>query len=165
MGLIGKIKKASETIDDIKRKVSGEPKQEIATIEITGFFALKEDGIMRVLEANPLFELGTKELVEKGYGGKRIYKFFPDYKYGIELIPEPENPYDKNAVAVAITGAKIGHIPRDQTLWIKKLMKSGKIINMQVEVKGGPVRKIFTDGVSMAYFNEYQPKITIEYNS
>ncbi len=28
------------------------------------------------------------------------------------LVPEPDNPYDPNAVAVYIAGRKVGHLPR-----------------------------------------------------
>ena len=33
----------------------------------------------------------------------------------VEVIPEPENPYDKNAKAVFIDGKKIGYIPKTST--------------------------------------------------
>jgi HIRAN domain len=31
---------------------------------------------------------------------------------GAELIPEPDNPFDRNAVYVTISGEKVGYLPR-----------------------------------------------------
>ena len=33
----------------------------------------------------------------------------------VEIIPEPENPYDKNAKAVYVDAKKIGYIPKAET--------------------------------------------------
>lgn len=163
MGLFDKIKSATNTIAEVKEKITSEPQQKSTTLKIEGFFQLKEADLMELLNSNPNFELSTKELVEKGYGGKRVYKFFSEYDYGISLIPEPGNQYDKDAVMVAMHGRKIGYIPRDNNIWVKRLLKKNAINNMKVTVKGGPIRKIYSNGTSMAYFNDYDPKITIEY--
>ena len=43
----------------------------------------------------------------------------PDELQDIEkwahLIPEPENPWDRNAVAVYVDGRKVGYLPREHT--------------------------------------------------
>src|SRR6476469_1220661 len=33
-----------------------------------------------------------------------------------ELVPEPDNPHDPNAVAVRIDGRPVGYLPRDEAL-------------------------------------------------
>ena len=163
MGLFDKIKSATNTIVEVKEKMTTEPQQKSVTLKIEGFFHLKEADLMEILNSNPNFELSTKELVKKGYGGKRVYKFYSEYDYGISLIPEPGNKYDKDAVIVAMQGRKLGYIPKDNNVWIKKLLKKNSINTMKVTIKGGPIRKIYPNETSMAYFNDYDPKITIEY--
>lgn len=34
-------------------------------------------------------------------------------EFAIELVPEPQNPYDKHAVAVIAGGGVVGYLPRD----------------------------------------------------
>jgi len=43
----------------------------------------------------------------------------------LELSPEPENPYDPNAVAILFEGEKIGYIPREYSAYISSLLQQG----------------------------------------
>lgn len=47
----------------------------------------------------------------------------------IQLVHQPDNPYDKNAVAVKVkkTGAMLGYISRELALKYAALINSGKI--------------------------------------
>jgi len=38
------------------------------------------------------------------------------------LIPDPDNPYDANAVRVEIDGKKVGHLPREMTSVFHNIM-------------------------------------------
>lgn len=40
------------------------------------------------------------------------------------LIIENNNPYDKNAIAIEILGAKVGYIPKNENKAVKKLLNS-----------------------------------------
>ncbi len=167
MGLLGKIvKKATNTVaTDIKRSDTHteQANQTSETLECRGFHALREEGMLKTLRLDKDFDLSTQDLIEKGYAGKKVYRFQPTYKYGIKLVPEPKNEYDKNAVMITLNGTKIGYIPREDAPRIKTLLKQGKIKSVTFRVTGGPMRKIFEDGTSMANCYEYDPKITITY--
>jgi very-short-patch-repair endonuclease len=58
-----------------------------------------------------------------------------------QLLPEPENPYDRNAVRVEIDGEKVGHLPRDLAALVAEaltqLAKSGPVTS-RAELKGSP---------------------------
>lgn len=43
----------------------------------------------------------------KGISGKRV-------ACSALLVPEPSNPYDRNAVQVIVSGALVGYLPRDE---------------------------------------------------
>lgn len=73
--------------------------------------------MMSVLELNPNYK-------EPKSTEKTVYK----YKYfekECELIPEPKNKYDKDAIKVCYGGVHIGYVPAAWTDDVKKLMKAG----------------------------------------
>lgn len=43
----------------------------------------------------------------------------------VELIPQPENPYDKNTVIVACKGKQLGYLPRSENRHIAKILNAG----------------------------------------
>lgn len=59
------------------------------------------------------------------------------------LVPEPENEYDPNAVAVQIGGRLVGYLPRDLasrfSAAIRSLGSDGKPVGCKAEIRGsGP---------------------------
>lgn len=58
-----------------------------------------------------------------------------------QLIPEPENQFDKNAIAVFVTldgePAHIGYVPRQLAEWIAPLLKGETIGGKVTEITGG----------------------------
>ena len=57
--------------------------------------------------------------------GKQIYQ--KEALTELELIPEPENPYDNKAVGVWLEGKKMGYIPRKQNKAIFLALQQGSI--------------------------------------
>lgn len=129
--------------------------------QIQGMFALRDEELLTALRCNPDFELSTQDLIEKGYAGKRVYRFEPGYRYGVTLVPEPKNPHDKNAVMVQINGNKVGYIPREEALDVKKALKKGLITGARCYIRGGPTRRIFENGTSMANSYDFEPVVTL----
>lgn len=71
------------------------------------------DGIKKAFTINEDFSLYKKKMLEKYPVGSKIMKYNPKIKYPAELVPDPENPYDKNAIRVMVNDNQIGHIDRD----------------------------------------------------
>ena len=70
---------------------------------------------------------------KKPFGDRRVYK----YKFmegPCELVPEPKNPTDKNAVMVVCGGVHVGYVPADQAAQIKKLIKK---YDATIKIHGG----------------------------
>ena len=49
---------------------------------------------------------------------------------GVELIPEPTNKHDKNAIKVILDGVQIGYIPSDQTNIVRKKLKQKALLRV-----------------------------------
>lgn len=47
----------------------------------------------------------------------------------VTLVREPENPFDPNAVAVHISGVKVGHLARADAALIASVMDAGNTVN------------------------------------
>lgn len=53
------------------------------------------------------------------------YSKYPIFKTSkVELIPEPENKHDENAIKILIDGVHLGYVPRDQTKEIHGELKN-----------------------------------------
>lgn len=93
---------------------------------------------------NPFYSSTKKELIDEGMENEKIYKW--DYiPQNVELIEEPDNPYDSNAIKVVLDGVYIGYIKRGSCAHVKKLMHSGKIVKIQAEVTGGKYKYLSCD--------------------
>lgn len=62
-----------------------------------------------------------------------------------EIVPEPENEYDPNAVAIYLHGKKIGHVKKGRCSRIKNLLKSEKFKGSDLEMHGGNYKKVRYD--------------------
>ena len=56
-----------------------------------------------------------------------ILEIWKSLKIGdrVELIPEPENPYDHNAVMVLCRGKQLGYLPRSENRHIARILNAG----------------------------------------
>ena len=66
-----------------------------------------EKNIQALARNNPKWALTAKEIIDIGDADRRIYRY--NYVHTpVALVPEPENPHDKNALAVKIDGMTVG---------------------------------------------------------
>lgn len=56
-----------------------------------------------------------------------VLEIWKELKIGelLELIPEPENRYDKHAVMVTYKGKQLGYLPRSENRHIAKILNAG----------------------------------------
>ena len=67
--------------------------------------------------------------------GTKYYNIPKDINIGtsLDLIPEPENKYDSNAIAVFANGEKIGHVPKNRLQdMIHDFIKRGDILTARI---------------------------------
>lgn len=113
------------------------------TFHIAGT-SYREDAILTLAEENDDYNLSKKELIDNGMEDERIYKYyFPTMRS--ELIPEPDNPHDPNAIKVLVNGVHIGYVKAGSCSHVKNLLGSGKVSSYGVDIAGGPFKRIYED--------------------
>lgn len=88
---------------------------------------------MRFAKSNPDYSLSRKKIIENGLTNKRIMQYNFDFKH-IELVEEPDNKYDSNAIKVLADGAMIGYIRKEECAHVKDMIRNGEINRVELEV-------------------------------
>ena len=120
------------------------------TVKITGTQYYLE-GIKSLMVENPDFSLSKTELAESYEPGDWV----PQYESAanhVELIPEPENEHDKNAVRCEINGVQVGYVKKGSCSHVKNLLKSPDFKGIVLEkFYCGKVKKIYDDDEGKIY--------------
>lgn len=116
----------------------------ITPYPVKGVFAHEKDIFHNLMEINPEFSYTKSELIENCVAGFPVYKWIPK-ELPAELIPEPDNKYDPNAVRVVYGGITIGHIPRESCLDVLAVINEGRLLNVAVEITGGNFKLLEED--------------------
>lgn len=104
----------------------------------------RQDAIKSLGQYNEDYKLTKSELARFGFEGDRVYEL--EFNPGtVELIEEPENEHDPNAVKVVVDGVHIGYIKRGSCSRVKKQIREGMIENITAEIKGGKYKEL-SDG-------------------
>lgn len=85
------------------------------------------------------FGCSDEDFISKHSDGKRVY----EYSFAsvpVELIPEPNNPYDPNAIAVIASGEKIGYVPRELCKTVSELISCE--YSVRAKIGGGASKKV-----------------------
>lgn len=105
------------------------------TIKVVGTSFYKDE-IEGIGDENENYTLTKKGIIDEGLEDERIYQY--DFYPGkVELVPDPENEHDKNAIKVIVDGYQIGHVPADKCAYVHGLLSSGRIRKVDVEIYGG----------------------------
>lgn len=105
------------------------------------------DELLELAHENEDYHLSKKELEEEYYGTDPIYQyeFFPDK---VELVPEPTNEYDPNAIKVIVDGQHIGYIKKGLCNHIHKLINENRIMSIDCDIYGGNYKELIVDDYS-----------------
>ncbi len=105
------------------------------TIKVVGTSFYK-DKIEELGDENDNYTLTKKGIIDAGLEDERIYQY--DFCPGkVELVPDPENEHDKNAIKVIVGGYQIGHIPAAKCAHVLGLLTANKIRKVDAEIYGG----------------------------
>lgn len=90
---------------------------------------------------NDEYSYSKKELIEEELTGMRIWKY--DFHADeVELVPEPDNPYDPNAIKVMIDGSHVGYIKAGSCVHLLKVLREGRLGKIEAIVGGGPYKYV-----------------------
>lgn len=115
--------------------------------------------ILKLATKNPAYALSKKEIIAKKLYDQKIFEYtFAPQK--TELIPEPTNPHDPNAIKVVIDGQLVGYVKTGSCARILKLIKENRIARIDGEIYGGNY-KMFYDGELLTEKGNFKVRISI----
>jgi len=112
------------------------------TFKVAGV-SFRQDTLAKLGKKNPDYALKAADLKKKyptGYVYEYVYKSIVP-----ELVAEPENEHDPNAIAIYANGEKVGYVKKGSTSRIRNIMKDRKVLDMRLDIKGGNRRGYFSD--------------------
>ncbi len=137
--------------DTLKKKLIPDPvPTNPVTFEIAGLFAYEAEA-KAVMGENPKLKKARKR------EGSKIFVLSP-FDGNCEIIPEPDNQHDKNALKVVVNGQHIGYVPQYMQEQTVKRLKAGQFA--VVKLLGGNYR-MYEDGEWITYKNSIKGTVTI----
>lgn len=102
------------------------------------------DAIMELAQENPDYDLTKREIIDDDLTDERIYQYtFTDGP--VELVDDPDNEHDPNAIKVLIAGQHIGYIKRGSTGRVHNLQRAGRVLGVTAEIYGGKYKVVTCD--------------------
>lgn len=100
----------------------------------------KKDNILKLATENPDYYASLEQRIEDGTEGR-------EYRYNFnvrtaELVNEPENPHDPDAIRVDFDGIPVGYIGQDNIKTVRSLMEEGRIERVRPALFGGEYREL-----------------------
>lgn len=118
------------------------------------------DSIARCMKKNPKYRLPDDEIID--LGSDRVYEFFPLDSNAI-LMPEPNNPHDKNAVMVLVENNLVGYVPAEYALFVKDLIVRKSLSFASVSILGGNMKMIYPNNDIIISQNSFRVKLKFVY--
>ena len=94
--------------------------------------------IMSVCRSVPAFQQADEEFLRKHTTDRRVWQYKFTDAAG-ELVPEPTNEADPNAIMVVVDGQTVGYVPADQTAAVRSLIRQPH--EVAVSIHGGPWKR------------------------
>lgn len=105
------------------------------------------DDIMENLATdNDDYSLTKKELLDEYSEGDKIFKYEFETT-PLEIIPEPENEHDPDAIKVVVNGTKVGYIKKGATKQVRSLLESPDFSGKSIEIYGGEYKTIYDGNI------------------
>lgn len=139
-----KAKKTAETEPAPAEETAPAPTDRITSYELKGVFKCEKEIFRALMEENPEYNCTKRELIDCCAIGYPVYKWVPK-ALPAKLVPEPENPYDPNAIKVLVGDTMIGYIPKGKTEKVRKVLDEGRLLNVAYEITGGKYKLITED--------------------
>lgn len=119
------------------------PQYKIENHHVAGT-SFRQKDIASLAYENYEYDMSKNELIDEFDENEKIYKYdFNPNK--IELIEEPDNPHDPNAIKVVIDDVLVGYIKKNSCSRVRNLLHSNSIIKIDAEISGGPYKIIYCD--------------------
>lgn len=133
-----------EVVVQEEDSTSTEPEYQYYDFKVAGISFRENDIIDQIMIENDDYDLSKREAVELELIDERIYRYI-GAPSDVQLIPEPDNPHDENAVKVISDGLHIGYVPAGKTKKVKQILSTKDIISISCDIYGGQYKFISED--------------------
>lgn len=133
-----KLAKPKDVQPDLVADPIPQPVQEkdVKYFTVAGFDHYQNELAALLEEKNEEYSYSAKKMMEEYLG--RIYQYEIEYRL-VQFVPEPENEFDPNAIAVYCDGVKIGYVP------IKNQKDVEGLTSAEAEIYGGKWKEVVGD--------------------
>ena len=121
---------------------------ELYNFAVAGVRYHEDEIIEGLMDENPDYELTKKEIEEDGLEDTFLYKYSVAFA-DVDLVPEPDNQYDPNAIKVIADGVLVGYVPSRKTKSVRKIMDEKEIVKAQCQIYGGDYKVLNYDSSSI----------------
>lgn len=90
---------------------------------------------------NEDYPKSKKYFVENGLTEQRIYEY-DFYPLKTELVPEPDNPHDPNAIKVVVDGVHVAYIKAGSCAHLLKVIQENRIEKIDCKIRGGKYKYV-----------------------
>ena len=128
---------------DTSRTEEKKPRRVVKAYPVKGVYYNKT-ALRSMMKPNRMYSYGKRDLIDCGCADTRIFEYTIEGE-PVELVPEPDNPHDPNAIRVVIGGQKVGYIAAKDCPHILKLIKANRINGIHYVVQGGRYKELVED--------------------
>lgn len=90
---------------------------------------------------NEDYPKSKKYFVENGLTEQRIYEY-DFYPLKTELVPEPDNPHDPNAIKVVVDGVHVAYIKAGSCAHLLTMIQENRIKKIDCKIRGGKYKYV-----------------------
>lgn len=102
------------------------------------------DNILSLSYDNPDYEMSKREIIDAGMTDEKIWEY-GFYGKNVEVVPEPDNPYDPKAIKVIIDGKHVGYIKSGACPHLLKVINENRIRRILCTIGGGRYKEVYED--------------------
>lgn len=124
-----------------KQPETQRPKKETKGHKVAGT-SFRQDAFSELKkELNPDYNLSKSQLINAGLVDEFVYQYTFNPQ-SVELMPEPSNEHDPNAIKVVVDGVHIGYIKKGSCAHIRNLMANNGIKSIEAKIYGGKYKVV-----------------------
>lgn len=166
MNLFERIKKFSKNESTISSKTKqafnkNSPSQELV-LDVVGTYYCA-DAFPKIMNKRREYSFKPETLLKNNRANQRIYKYYYT-EIPAELVLEPTNKHDTNAVKVVVKGEKIGYIPADMTKEVRNIIGNYHLISVIATLTGGGYKIVYDDASEIISQSGFYADLKIKYH-
>lgn len=114
------------------------------------------DALLSLGVKNEDYHKSVKDLVAEELTEESVYEY-EFYPLKVELVPDPDNPADPNAIKVVVDGVHVAYIKAGSCAHLLKVIRENRVKKIDCKIRGGKYKY-----VSYEYDEDGNEEYTLE---